>query len=77
MEFDIDYYTVQLISFALGLIYTFIIVVTAAIFILYIDKRLLTRIHIQSQLKKGNIAVAIFASSLLILIFLEIFIGLT
>jgi hypothetical protein len=77
MEFDIDYYTVQLISFALGLIYTFLTIIVTAVFIIYIDRRLLTHIHIQSQLEKGNLAVAIFASSLLILILLIIFIGLT
>ena len=77
MEFDIDYYTVKLISFVLGLIYTFLTIIVTAAFIIYIDRRLLTHIHIQSQLAKGNIATAIFASSLLILILLIIFIGLT
>jgi hypothetical protein len=76
MELDIDFYTVKMISIFLGLIYTFLTVVVAAMFVLYIDKRLLTHNHIQSQLKKGNVAVAIFSSSLLILILLIIFIGL-
>ncbi len=76
MEFDIDYYTVKLISFVLSLIYTFLTIVVTAAFIIYIDRRLLTKIHIQSQLQKGNIAVAVFASSLLILIILILFIGL-
>ena len=76
MEFDIDYYTVKLISFVLSLIYTFLTIIVTAAFITYIDRRLLTKIHIQSQLQKGNIAVAVFASSLLILIILILFIGL-
>jgi hypothetical protein len=76
MEFDIDYYTVKLISFVLSLIYTFLTIVVTAAFIIYIDRRLLTKIHIQTQLQKGNIAVAVFASSLLILIILILFIGL-
>jgi hypothetical protein len=76
MEFDIDYYTVKIISFVLSLIYTLLTIVVTAAFIIYIDRRLLKNIHIQSQLQKGNIAVAVFASSLLILIILILFIGL-
>lgn len=76
MEFDIDYYTVKIISLVLGLIYTSLTVIVTAAFIIYIDRRLLKNIHIQSQLQKGNIAVAIFASSLLILIILILFVGL-
>ena len=52
MEFDIDYYTVKLISFVLSLIYTFLTIVVTAAFIIYIDRRLLKNIHIQSQLQR-------------------------
>lgn len=76
MIYDVDFFTVKLVGLALGLTYTLLITIASAIFIIYVDKRLLPNIHIQNELKKGNMAVAIFASSLLLLILIVIFTGL-
>lgn len=63
-------------NLVVNLIYT-VISLFVAIFVLgVIDKKLLKVIDIQEELKKGNMAVAIFASTVLIFVALIISFGL-
>ncbi|QSZ42187.1 DUF350 domain-containing protein [Sulfurimonas aquatica] len=71
METDFIEATYFAIGMNLGV--TFVTLVASVIFLLVIDKVLLKNIDLQSEIQKGNIAAAIFASS--IMIFIAIIVG--
>ena len=65
-----------LISLAINLLYTLFALIFAVGFLLLVDKFLLRSIHLQDEIRKGNIAASIFASSLMIFVAIIIGMGL-
>ena len=63
-----DFITSTMITLAINLVYTFVSLTLAIGFLLFADKILLKNIDLQIEIKKGNIAASIFASTVLIFI---------
>ncbi|WP_448564649.1 DUF350 domain-containing protein [Thalassotalea ganghwensis] len=74
MEFD--FLSASLINLLINLAYTFISLLVAVFALVVIDKKLLKNVDIQQELKNNNIAVAIFASSIMLFVALIISFGL-
>lgn len=71
MESDFLYST--LFNFVIGLAYTISALTVAVIALKVVDKLLLRKLDIEVELKNGNVAVALFASA--ILVFVAILVG--
>ncbi|MBW1846087.1 MAG: DUF350 domain-containing protein [Deltaproteobacteria bacterium] len=74
MELQFLYAT--LFNLGINLCYTILALFIGVIALVIIDKKLLKKIEIEEELKNGNIAVAIFSSTILIFIALIISFGL-
>lgn len=70
-----DFLLATLINLGLNLAYTILALVVGVIALRAIDHRLLTRVDIESELKSGNMAVAVFASTVLIFVALIVAFG--
>ncbi|TRX57495.1 DUF350 domain-containing protein [Thalassomonas sp. M1454] len=71
-----DFISASLINLAINLSYTVIALFVAVSALIIIDKKLLKGVDIQNELKQNNLAVAIFASAILIFVALIICFGL-
>ena len=65
-----------LFNLGINLLYTILALLLGVTALILIDKKLLKSIKIEDELKKGNIAIAIFASTILIFIALIVSFGL-
>ncbi|UTW04998.1 DUF350 domain-containing protein [Amphritea atlantica] len=65
---EMDFFSASLINLLLNLSYTIIALMVGVYALLWIDKRLLKNIDIEEEMKKGNLAVSIFASTVLIFV---------
>jgi len=74
MEFD--FFSASLINLAINISYTLISLVVAVYALILIDKKLLKGVDIQHELKNNNLAVAIFASSIMLFVAIIISFGL-
>lgn len=63
-----DFFISTAINLSINLIYTIAVLVVAVVALKYIDAKLLKAIELEEEIKKGNIAAAIFASTFLIFI---------
>jgi len=63
-----DFFVSTLINLSVNLVYTVAVLVIAVIALKYIDSKLLKSIALEEEIKNGNIAAAIFASTILIFI---------
>ena len=70
---ETEFFSATYLSLALNLIFTLITLVISVLLLLAIDKILLKSINLQEEIKNGNIAAAIFASS--IMLFIAIIVG--
>ena len=68
-----QFFQTTYISLAINLAFTLITLFVSVIVLLMIDKLLLKEIKLQEEIKNGNIAASIFASS--IMIFIAIIVG--
>lgn len=66
MEFE--FLSVTLMNLGINLIYTFVALLVSLLALIIVDKRLLPHISIEEEMKKGNIAVAIFSSTILLFV---------
>jgi hypothetical protein len=73
MELDFIYAT--LINLSINLIYTVIALYVSVVALLIIDKKLLKNISIEDEMKKGNLAISIFASTILLFVALIVTFG--
>ncbi len=64
-----------LINLGINLIYTVVALIVSVASLVVIDKKLLKEISIEEEMKKGNIAVAIFASTILMFVALIVTFG--
>lgn len=74
MESDFVYST--LFNFAVGLAYTLSALVIAVTALKIVDKLLLRKLDIEEELKNNNMAVAVFASAILVFVGLIVGVGL-
>lgn len=65
---EMEFFSASLINLLLNLSYTIIALIVGVYALLWIDKRLLKNIDIEEEMKKGNLAVSIFASTILIFV---------
>ncbi|MGD8560680.1 MAG: DUF350 domain-containing protein [Gammaproteobacteria bacterium] len=70
-----EFFTASLINLVINLGYTIIALLVGVYGLLWIDKKLLKNIDIEAEIKKGNLAVAIFASTILIFVAIIIAFG--
>jgi uncharacterized membrane protein YjfL (UPF0719 family) len=70
-----EFFTASLINLVINLGYTIIALLVGVYGLLWIDKKLLKNIDIEEEIKKGNLAVAIFASTILIFVAIIIAFG--
>ncbi|GMG86671.1 DUF350 domain-containing protein [Biformimicrobium ophioploci] len=66
MEFE--FIAATLFNLGVNIIYTFLALFIGVASLLIIDKKLMPGIKIEQQLKAGNVAVAIFASTILLFV---------
>lgn len=71
-----SFVSASLINMLINLSYTVIALFVAVVALMIIDNKLLKNVDIQKELQQNNIAVAIFASSILIFVALIICFGL-
>ncbi|MCC1497022.1 DUF350 domain-containing protein [Alcanivorax sp. 1008] len=61
-----DFLLATLFNLSVNLIYTVVALMVGVLALKFVDKRLLERVDIEEELKNNNIAVAIFASTILL-----------
>ncbi|GAA5215772.1 DUF350 domain-containing protein [Corallincola platygyrae] len=71
-----EFLTATLFNLAVNLIYTLVALLVGVLALRFIDNKLLKNIDIEQELKEGNVAVAIFASTILLFVALIISFGL-
>ena len=74
MELQFIYAT--LFNLGINLAFTVLALFVGVAALIFIDKKLLKKIEIEEELKNGNVAVAVFASTILIFVALIISFGL-
>lgn len=70
---EADFISATYFSLGMNLVFTLVTVVISVALLLAIDKVLLKNIDLQTEIKNGNIAASIFASS--IMLFIAIIVG--
>jgi len=70
-----EFFSASMINLLINLCYTIVALVVGVYSLLWIDKRLLKNIDFEGELKKGNLAVAIFASTILVFVAIIIAFG--
>jgi hypothetical protein len=63
-----DFITVTMINLGINLVYTMVALVVGMAALIFIDKKLLKNICFEEELKRGNVAVALFASAILLFV---------
>lgn len=72
---EIEFLTASLINLLINLSYSILALVVGVYGLLWVDDKLLKNIDLEEEMKKGNVAVAIFASTILIFVALIIAFG--
>jgi len=63
-----DFFISSAVNLLINLVYTVTVLIIAVVALKYIDAKLLKSIELEEEIKKGNVAAAIFASTVLIFI---------
>lgn len=71
-----DFLVATIINLAVNLLYTITALFMGIVSLIIIDKKLLKEIDIQAEMKKGNLSVSIFVSTILLFIALIVTFGL-
>jgi hypothetical protein len=70
-----EFFSASIINLLINLSYTIAALIVGVYGLLWVDKLLLKNIDFEAELKKGNLAVAIFASTILIFVAIIIAFG--
>ena len=70
---EAEFISATYFSLGVNLVFTLVTLVVSVLLLLGVDKIMLRGIDLQAEIKKGNIAAAIFASS--IMLFIAIIVG--
>ena len=65
---NIEFLTASVINLIINLFYTIVALIIGVWSLFWIDKKLLKNIDIEEEMKKGNMAVAVFASTILLFV---------
>lgn len=71
-----DFIIATLFNLGINLLYTLLALVLAMAALTIVDKKLLKNVDIEKELQKGNMAVALFASMILLFVALIVSFGL-
>ena len=72
---DLGFISASLINLAINLSYSILDFLVGVYGLMWVDDKLLKNIDLEEEMKKGNVAVAIFASTILIFVALIIAFG--
>ncbi|WIO74285.1 DUF350 domain-containing protein [Porticoccaceae bacterium LTM1] len=72
---ELEFLSASFINLAINLSYSLIAIVVSVYVLFWVDKKLLKNVDLETELKEGNVAVAIFASSILIFVAIVIAFG--
>ncbi len=70
-----EFFSASFINLIINLGYTIVALVVGVYALIWIDRRLLKNVDIEAELKQGNVAVAIFASTVLMFVAIIIAFG--
>ena len=70
-----DFLIATLLNLGVNLVYTLIALFVGILALQIIDKKLLSSVDIETEMKNGNVAVAIFASTILVFVALIVTFG--
>lgn len=73
MEFQ--FLSASAINLAINLTYSILALIISVYALLWVDKKVLKNVNLEEEIKNGNIAVAIFASAILIFVAIVIVFG--
>ncbi len=71
-----EFFVATLFNLAINLLYTLLALIVGVIALKFVDRQLLKNVDIEKQLQNGNIAVAIFASTILLFVAVIVSFGL-
>ena len=71
-----DFLLATFFNLSMNLIYTIVALLVGVLALKFVDKRLLSHVDIEEELKNNNLAVAIFASTILLFVALIVSFGL-
>ncbi|HEY9034291.1 MAG TPA: DUF350 domain-containing protein [Pseudomonadales bacterium] len=71
-----DFLLATLFNLSVNLVYTVVALMVGVLALKFVDKKLLDKVDIEQELKNNNIAVAIFASTILLFVALIVSFGL-
>ncbi|CAM3423300.1 DUF350 domain-containing protein [Parendozoicomonas haliclonae] len=72
---ELEFFTASFINLAINLGYSIAAIIISVYALLWVDKKLLTEIDIEQEIKNGNIAASIFASAILVFVAIVIAFG--
>jgi len=72
---DPEFFSASLINLVINLTYTIVALMVGVYGLLWVDRKLLKNIDIEEEIKNGNVAASIFASTILIFVALIIAFG--
>jgi len=72
---EADFISATMLNLGINLLYTIITLFVCLAALLVIDKKLLKGISLEEEMKKGNMAVAVFASTILMFVALIVTFG--
>lgn len=70
-----EFFTASLFNLGVNISYTVIALLVGVYALKFIDKQLMTKVDIEEELKNGNLAVAVFASTILLFVALIVSFG--
>jgi len=73
---ELQFLYASLFNLGINLIFTILALFIGVVSLVTIDKKLLKKVEIEEELKKGNIAIAIFSSTILLFVALIVSFGL-
>lgn len=72
---EIEFLSASIINLAINLCYSIVALIVSVYALMWVDKKVLKNINLEEEIRNGNIAVAIFASSILIFVAVVIVFG--
>ncbi|MDJ0626580.1 MAG: DUF350 domain-containing protein [Candidatus Caenarcaniphilales bacterium] len=72
---ELDFLFVSLVNLCINLVYSLVALLVSMFALIIVDKKLLRGISIEEEMKKGNLAVAIFASTIMLFVAIIITFG--
>ena len=68
-----EFFSATYLTLGLNLLFTIVTLIVSVVLLIFVDKLLLKDINLQKEIKEGNVAASIFASS--IMLFIAIIVG--